>query len=157
VTCYTYGIASMTDKQEVLAKGDSVRFQVAVVPGSGKRYAANVAASKRYQHARIDNIKGQTAFLVPYDDGKKVSFRVTEVLNGGEVSIGDEVEYIVMQGTNGRYYASNVRKISERQRPERLISRLKSVGDDIGPKMVVTRQPRGPDGTKGFKQPRKPC
>jgi len=45
---------------------------------------------------------------------------------------------------------------SERQRPERLISRLKSVGDDIGPKMVVTRQPRGPDGTKGFKQPRKP-
>jgi len=44
--------------------------------------------------------------------------------------------------------------ISERQRPERLISRLKSVGDDIGPKMVVIRQPRGPDGTKGFKQPR---
>jgi cold shock CspA family protein len=156
VTCYTYGIASMTDKQEVLTKGDSVRFQVAVVPGSGKRYAANVAASKRYLHARIDNIKGQTAFLVPDDDGKKVSFRVTEVLNGGEVLIGDEVEYIVMQGTNGRYYASNVRKISERQRPERLISRLKSVGDDIGPKMVVTRQPRGPDGTKGFKQPRKP-
>jgi len=45
---------------------------------------------------------------------------------------------------------------SERQRPERLISRLKSVGDDIGPKMVAIRQPRGPDGTKGFRQPRKP-
>jgi len=45
---------------------------------------------------------------------------------------------------------------SDRQRPERLISRLKSVGDDFGPKMVVIRQPRGPDGTKGFKQPRKP-
>lgn len=47
-------------------------------------------------------------------------------------------------------------RCSDRQRPERLICRLKSVGDDIGPKMVVIRQPRGPDGTKGFKQPRKP-
>jgi len=45
---------------------------------------------------------------------------------------------------------------SERQRPEHLISRLKSIGDEVGPKMVVVRQPRGPDGTKGFKQPRKP-
>jgi hypothetical protein len=40
-------------------------------------------------------------------------------------------------------------------RPERLISRLKSVSDDSMPKLIVIRQPRGPDGTKGFKNERK--
>lgn len=36
-------------------------------------------------------------------------------------------------------------------RPERLISRLRTVSvDDGGPRLLVMRQPRGPDGTKGF-------
>lgn len=36
-------------------------------------------------------------------------------------------------------------------RPERLISRLRTVSlDDAGPKILVVRQPRGPDGSKGF-------
>lgn len=41
-------------------------------------------------------------------------------------------------------------------RPERLINRLKHlmVEENIGPKIVVIRQPRGPDGTKGFNVPR---
>lgn len=156
--CYTYGIANLMDKQEVLQKGDSVRFQLASVRSTGKRIATGIALSRRFLHARVDCIKGQTAFLCPDpEDGKKTSFRLTDVVSGGEISVGDEVEYILIQSRpNSKPVATNVRKISERQRPERLISRLKSVGDDIGPKMVVTRQPRGPDGTKGFKQPRKP-
>ena len=40
------------------------------------------------------------------------------------------------------------------QRPERLISRLKSVSDDAGPRLTVKRQPKGPDSTSGFSQPR---
>ncbi len=43
---------------------------------------------------------------------------------------------------------------SEMRRPERLISRLKSVGDEGGQRVVVLRQPKGPDGTRGFKQER---
>lgn len=37
-------------------------------------------------------------------------------------------------------------------RPERLINRLKHlmVEENLGPKIVVIRQPRGPDGTRGF-------
>lgn len=36
-------------------------------------------------------------------------------------------------------------------RPERLISRLRTVSvDDAGPKILVVRQPKGPDGSKGF-------
>ena len=45
---------------------------------------------------------------------------------------------------------------SERRRPERLMSRLKSTPDDGAPRLVALRQPRGPDGSKGFAQPRKP-
>lgn len=36
-------------------------------------------------------------------------------------------------------------------RPERLISRLRTISvDDAGPKILVVRQPKGPDGSKGF-------
>jgi len=157
-TTYNFGLSSLADKHEVLQKGDVVRFQLAVArSGNGKRYPVNVASAKRYQHARIESIKGQTAYLVSEaEDGKKLSFRIQDV-NGGDISTGDEVEYIVLQSQySGRFCVTNVHKISERQRPERLISRLKSVGDEIGPKMVAVRQPRGPDGSKGFKQVRKP-
>ena len=40
-------------------------------------------------------------------------------------------------------------------RPERLLSRLKSVGEDSGPRVVTIRPPRGPDGTRGFTAQRK--
>lgn len=37
------------------------------------------------------------------------------------------------------------------ERPERLISRLRTISlEEAGPKLTVVRQPRGPDGTKGF-------
>lgn len=40
---------------------------------------------------------------------------------------------------------------SVKQRPERLISRLRTVSlEDTGPKLTVVRQPKGPDGTRGF-------
>lgn len=43
------------------------------------------------------------------------------------------------------------------QRPERLISRLRTVSvDDTCPKLTVTRQPKGPDGTRGFTEERMP-
>ena len=42
---------------------------------------------------------------------------------------------------------------SDRKRPERLLSRLKSVSDDSGPRVVITRQPRGP-AEPGFLLPR---
>lgn len=37
------------------------------------------------------------------------------------------------------------------QRPERLISRLRTTSlEETGPKLTVVRQPKGPDGTRGF-------
>lgn len=41
------------------------------------------------------------------------------------------------------------------QRPERLISRLRTISlEETGPKLTVVRQPKGPDGTRGFSQER---
>lgn len=43
----------------------------------------------------------------------------------------------------------------DRQRPEHLVSRLKSINEDPnGPRVIAIRQPKGPDGSKGFIQPR---
>jgi len=55
----------------------------------------------------------QTAFLCPdTEDGKKTSFRLTDVVSGGEISVGDEVEYILIQSRpNSKPIATNVRKI----------------------------------------------
>ena len=48
---------------------------------------------------------------------------------------------------------------SSSKRPERLISKLKTMNlEDAargGRKIVVIRQPKGPDGSKGFKAARK--
>jgi len=46
------------------------------------------------------------------DDGKKTSFRLSDVVNGGEISVGDEVEYVLIQSRpNSKPIATNVRKI----------------------------------------------
>lgn len=105
----------------------------------------------------MDSVKGQFGFLnyVVPEEGKKLFFHMTEVHDGIELHAGDEVEFVVVRNQrNGKYSACSLRRICNRQRPERLISRLKSTGDDTMPKMIVIRQPAGPDGTKGFKKPR---
>jgi len=153
---YTYGIMSQADKRnETLQKGDVVRFQLAVSrTGNNKRFPVNLTRAKRFLHSRIESIKGQSAYLaMDADDGKKLAFRLQDA-RGNDVSVGDEMEFIILQNHSGRYYPKCVHKIGERQRPERLISRLKSVSDEGGPKIVAIRQPRGPDGTNGFQQPR---
>jgi len=151
---YTYGITSLADKRDFLQKGDIVKFQVAVVKSTGQLRATRIAAVRKYQQAKVDSVKGQFGFLnYEVEDGKKLFFHMTEVHDAQSgLHSGDEVEFVVVQNQrNGKYSACSLRKISEKKRPERLISRLKSVGDDGGPKVTVIRQPKGPDGSKGFK------
>lgn len=153
---YEYGITGLADKRDFLQKGDIVKFQLAVVKGSGKKRATNVAAIRKYIRAKVDSIKGQFGFLTyEAEEGKKLFFHMSEVHDGAELQPGDEVEFVVVQNQrNSKYSACSLRKITDRQRPERLMSRLKSISED-GPRVVVIRQPKGPDGTRGFKQERK--
>ncbi|XP_041351705.1 cold shock domain-containing protein E1-like [Gigantopelta aegis] len=153
---YQYGITSLADKRDFLQKGDAVKFHVAVVKATGQLRAVNIAAIRKYVRARVDSIKGQFGFI-NYEalEGKKLFFHMTEVHDGVNIQPGNEVEFVVVQNQrNGKYSACSVRKITDTQRPERLISRLKSVSDDAGPRLIVKRQPKGPDNTQGFTQPR---
>ncbi|XP_033741037.1 cold shock domain-containing protein E1-like isoform X1 [Pecten maximus] len=159
--CYPYGITSLADKRDFLQTADAVKFQLAVGKNGATR-AVNIAAVRKYIRARVDSVKGQFGFInyEAAEEGKKLFFHMTEVHDGVDIQAGDEVEFVVVQNQrNKKYSACSVRKITSRQRPERLVSRLKSINDDmISPRMVALRQPKGPDGTGGFapRIPRQP-
>ncbi|KAK7108802.1 cold shock domain-containing protein E1-like [Littorina saxatilis] len=155
---YPYGITSLADKRDFLQKGDIVNFQVTKVKGTGVLRATALAAQRKYIRAKVDSVKGQFGFLdYEVESGKKLFFHMTEVHDSAQISPGNEVEFVVVQNQrNGKYSACSLRKITERQRPERLMSRLKSFTDDSAPRIIVERQPRGPDNTKGFTTPRSP-
>jgi hypothetical protein len=89
-----------------------------------------------------------------YDkDEGRLPFQLSDVQDSSELYVGDDVEFVVVQNLRGSRAAFNVRKTCEKPRPERLIARMKSVSEE-GRKVMVIRQPRGPDGTRGFKIPR---
>lgn len=156
---YPYGITSLADKKDFLQKGDIVKFQLAIMKGSRKKRATRIAAVRKFERAKVDSLKGQYGFLTyEAEEGKKLFFHMTEVHDDIELQPGDEVEFVVVKNQrNGKFSACSLRKITERKRPERLLSRIKSIClDDTQPKIVVIRQPRGPNGTKGFSQERQP-
>jgi len=73
------------------------------------------------------------------------------VKNNSNLAPGDSVEFVVLHSQRtGKYSDCNIVKIGETQtaRPERL-TRVKV--EETGPRVVVIRNPRGPDGTNGFK------
>uniref|UniRef100_A0A8C3AG82 Cold shock domain containing E1, RNA-binding n=1 Tax=Cyclopterus lumpus TaxID=8103 RepID=A0A8C3AG82_CYCLU len=95
---------------------------------------------------------------------KKLFFHVKEVQDGLELQTGDEVEFsVVLNQRTGKCSACNVRRVSEgpklvaTPRPDRLVNRLKSItlDDASAPRLVIVRQPRGPDNSKGFNVERK--
>ena len=121
--------------------------------------------------------KGQYGFLsYEVDEGKKLFFHTSEVEGAETLQEGDEVEFVVITNKRtGKHSACCVRKLryvlndftnfycckfspsfyfSSSKRPERLISKLKAMNLEdaarCGRRIVVTRQPKGPDGTKGF-------
>lgn len=151
---YPYGIMSLVDKRDLPVKGDLVRLQVAVARDTGKRRAVRVAPVRRYMHARIESLSGETGYLNYDKDEGRLPFSLADVQESSELCVGDEVEFIVVQNLHGSRAAFNVRKTCEKPRPERLISRLRSVNEDQAQRVTVVRQPKGPDGTKGFKLPR---
>uniref|UniRef100_A0A667ZYX6 Cold shock domain containing E1, RNA-binding n=1 Tax=Myripristis murdjan TaxID=586833 RepID=A0A667ZYX6_9TELE len=123
---YPFGIMGMANKADCLQKGEMVKFQVCTVPQTGQKMAY------------IMDIK----FL----------------------QTGDEVEFsVILNQRTGKCSACNVRRVSEgpkpvvTPRPDRLVNRLKSItlDDASAPRLVIIRQPRGPDNSKGFNVERK--
>jgi len=159
---YPFGIVGMANKVDCLQKGEMVRFQLCTVPQTGQKMACNVVPQRR---AVVECVKDQFGFIT-YEVGesKKLFFHVKEVQDGLELQTGDEVEFsVILNQRTGKCSACNVRRVSEgpkpvaTPRPDRLVNRLKSItlDDASAPRLVILRQPRGPDNSKGFNVERK--
>lgn len=166
---YEFGIMGLINKRELLQVGDAVQFQV---DATGR--AANIIAVRKKLRATVDAIKGQFGFLAyEVEEGKKLFFHMSEVKDNVNLQVGDQVEFVLVTNQrSGKSSACNVVKIKYanrtlftyffflfalfifsdiQARPERLISRLRTVSlDDTGPRLTVVRQPKGPDGSRGF-------
>ncbi|KAG8002885.1 Cold shock domain-containing protein E1 [Nibea albiflora] len=159
---YPFGIMGMANKADCLQKGELVKFQVCTVAQTGQKMACSVVPQRR---AMVECVKDQFGFIT-YEVGesKKLFFHVKEVQDGLELQTGDEVEFsVVLNQRTGKCSACNVRRVSEgpkpvvTPRPDRLVNRLKSItlDDASAPRLVIVRQPRGPDNSKGFNVERK--
>uniref|UniRef100_A0A8D0ASD4 Cold shock domain-containing protein E1 n=1 Tax=Sander lucioperca TaxID=283035 RepID=A0A8D0ASD4_SANLU len=164
---YPFGIMGMSNKADCLQKGELVKFQVCTVAQTGQKMACNVVPQRR---AMVECVKDQFGFIT-YEVGesKKLFFHVKEVQDGLELQTGDEVEFsVVLNQRTGKCSACNVRRVRftialngpkqvATPRPDRLVNRLKSItlDDASAPRLVIVRQPRGPDNSKGFNVERK--
>ncbi|XP_076015433.1 cold shock domain-containing protein E1 isoform X2 [Genypterus blacodes] len=159
---YPFGIMGMANKADCLQKGEVVKFQTCTISQTGQKMACNVVPQRR---ALVECVKDQFGFIT-YEVGesKKLFFHVKEVQDGLELQAGDEVEFsVVLNQRTGKCSACNVRRVSEgpkpvaTPRPDRLVNRLKSItlDDASAPRLVIVRQPRGPDNSKGFNVERK--
>ncbi|GBN55284.1 Cold shock domain-containing protein E1 [Araneus ventricosus] len=152
---YEFGITGLDDKHEFLQKGDVVQFQIGITK-DGKERAVNIKAIRTRIQATVDTIKGNFGFLsYEAEEGKKLFFHMSEVKGDGIIQSGDKVEFIVVHHQRtGKYSACSVVKVGESQpmqRPERL-NRLRTISaEGGGPRIILIRQPKGPDGSNGFK------
>uniref|UniRef100_A0A8C7IVB0 Cold shock domain containing E1, RNA-binding n=1 Tax=Oncorhynchus kisutch TaxID=8019 RepID=A0A8C7IVB0_ONCKI len=138
---YSFGIMGMTNKADCLQKGELVKFQLCTVAQTGQKMACNVVPQRK---ALVECVKDQFGFIT--------------------YETGDEVEFsVILNQRTGKCSACNVRRVSEgpkpvaTPRPDRLVNRLKSItlDDSSAPRLVIVRQPRGPDNSKGFNVERK--
>ncbi|XP_030077268.1 cold shock domain-containing protein E1 isoform X6 [Microcaecilia unicolor] len=159
---FPFGIVGMANKSDCLQKGETVKFQLGVLGQRGQMMACNIEPLRR---GTVECVKDQFGFInYEVGDSKKLFFHVKEVQDGVELQAGDEVEFsVILNQRTGKCSACNVWRVSEgpkipaAPRPDRLVSRLKSItlDDASAPRLMVIRQPRGPDNTKGFVAERK--
>ncbi|XP_036389634.1 cold shock domain-containing protein E1 isoform X4 [Megalops cyprinoides] len=159
---FPFGIVGMANKVDCLQKGEMVKFQLCTVAQTGQKMACNIIPQRR---ALVECVKDQFGFITyEVGEGKKLFFHVKEVQDGLELQAGDEVEFsVILNQRTGKCSACNVRRVSEgpkpvaTPRPDRLVNRLKSItlDDASAPRLVIVRQPRGPDNSKGFNVERK--
>jgi len=149
-----YGITSLVDKKTLLQPGDRVQFYVTSNAAGTKKMAAKVRALRQFVRSRIESIKGQFGFIsYESEESKNLFFHMSEVEGDVELQPGNEVEFVIVQNQrSGKVSACAVRRISDSQRPERLLRKLviSSSTSDSGVKIEVIRNPSGPDGTRGF-------
>lgn len=151
-----YTATSLVDHRIVLQEGDPVQFQVGLaVDGTGMR-AVNIVSSHAFLRGHVESIKGQGqyGFIAYQNEGGpgSVFFHMNSLTEGcdpSELRPGDEVEFLItLNQKTQKNSAIHVKKLSASVRPDRLI-RKSSIPNTLT-STVIIRQPKGPDGTKGF-------
>ncbi|XP_069489508.1 cold shock domain-containing protein E1 isoform X2 [Ambystoma mexicanum] len=154
---FPFGIVGMSNKSDCLQKGETVKFQLGVFGQNKQTMACNIEPLRR---GTVECVKDQFGFInYEVGDNKKLFFHVKEVQDGIELQAGDEVEFsVILNQRTGKCSACNVWRVCEgpkavaAPRPDRLVNRLKSItlDDASAPRLMVLRQPKGPDDTNGF-------
>ncbi|CAG2111875.1 unnamed protein product [Medioppia subpectinata] len=155
-TEHEFSMISLYDINEFIQKGDAVKFQVGFNSAADKYRAVRIQPIRTKHQGTVDCVKGNFGFL-SYESETNIFFHMSEVKNNSNLAPGDSVEFVILHSQRtGKSSACNIVKIGETQtaRPERL-TRVKV--EDSGPRVVVIRNPRGPDGTNGFKNGREKC
>lgn len=154
-----YTVTSLNDTRNLPKLGEQVMFKVGVCGRTGARRAINVVVKRETLKGKIDTIKDQYGFITYYADGERTSifFHKSNTEGGGEganLRVGDEVCFVVTtHHKNQKKQAICVKKTGSPKRPERLSrkSLTSSKNQHTSNLVVVVRQPRGPDETRGFK------
>lgn len=152
--CYIYSITGVKNKRTILLPNDLVTFSVAVGVNYSTR-AVNIVLENEIRKGKIETVKGQFGFIdFPCEENKKIFFHHSEIDGGFELRPGDEVEFYAQYNLkSGKPCANKLRRINNLQRPDRLISKIKTLNIDEtkGQKLVIVRQPRNADEkSKGF-------
>lgn len=153
----TFSPLSLNDRRDFIQAGDKVTFQICTNTSTDQIRAVNVSVKRETIQATVESVKGEYGFInyeVKNADSasSKLFFHMSEVREGAdELSTGTLVEFsVVFNQRTGKHSATGVRCLeSKRQRPERLRLRS-SCCEPTGPVVTVTRQPKGPNGEKGF-------
>jgi len=153
---YKFGITDVLEKKEALQKGDKVNFQLRIDKATNKERPTNISCKRNVLRGKVESIKGQFGFI-SYDseDGKSVFFHMTEVQDnlGKELKPGDDVRFVIVQNhKNAKRSAVRVQKMTD-ERPEHLSRRRSTRLSEsfMVNRVLVIRQPSGPDGSNGFK------
>lgn len=153
-----YAATSLIDHRITLQEGDLVQFQVGLaVDGTGLR-AVNIVSRHAFLRGHVESIKGQGqyGFIGYQNEGGpgSVFFHINSLTGGcdpSDLRPGDEVEFLIsVSHKTQKTSAIHVKKLSASVRPDRLIRRT-SMPNNLT-STVIIRQPKGPDGTKGFSQ-----
>eukprot|EP00123_Amoebidium_parasiticum_P015016 comp22743_c0_seq1/m.35463 comp22743_c0_seq1/g.35463 ORF comp22743_c0_seq1/g.35463 comp22743_c0_seq1/m.35463 type:complete len:701 (-) comp22743_c0_seq1:84-2186(-) len=149
---HTYGISAVDCSARPLKAGDVVSFGLVGPKGGKKKRATDVrilydtpageAPKHRGKVESVDGQKGSVKIVSPaIPDMPSAVFYLSAVQGGQGVSTGDDVEFVLL--TNNLTGEKNACRL--RRTAPRTVLQAKSESR-FGP----VRQPRGPDGTKGF-------
>merc|ERR1719447_1600052 len=155
-----YSIYSREKGGKVSAEGVKPLSKGAIPKAPCKEDVLNGKVMRPLRSVNPDQADYCGLIVAKSEDGTilgEFEFGIASLLNKKELlQVGDEVEVVVVTNQRTRKHsACCVRKLCTSRRPERLISKLKTMNLEEaargGLKVTVVRQPKGPDGTKGFR------